>query len=1108
MLKKLLSHSTTVIIGMICIILFGFRSYRELPREAAPDIPISVVTVTTPYIGVAPGDIEGLITIPLERELAAVRDVKNMSSTSAEGVSVVAITFEPDVAMEEALQSVRDRVGRAKPSLPADAEEPEIREVSFSDIPILIVTMSGASEQQLKGLAETLQDEVVRVSGVLDAQITGGLTREIRIQVDPIRLAYYGLSLDDVVGGIQEENVNIPGGEIAVGDGSFLVRVPGEFTHPEQIKQVPIKRVGDVPVMVSDVANVVDGHRDRESYARMNMEPAISLSITKRSGANIVGVATDIKALTASQAAGWPEGVEYRILADQSEMISDMVSELQNNILTALILVVGVIFVFLGLRTSLFVATAIPLSMLASFILIQALGFTLNMIVLFSLILALGMLVDNAIVVVENIYRHMEEGKTAKKAALEGTSEVSWAVAASTATTIAAFLPLVFWDGIMGEFMGYLPKTLIMVLFSSLLVALVILPVLTSKLLRPKKKPSYVDSSSSREPGKWLSRYKKILVWSIEHRYRSALVGFGVLVFTVFVYFFFNHGTEFFPDAEPDRAIVAVEAPEGTDIEATDRILREVESILGQEPNVDVYVAESGVSGGGDPLAGSQMASNMGRITVDFLPGSNRVKAGGKKRVESTRLTIKRLRERLSSIVGAEISVNKEEIGPPVGAPISVEVSGEDFHKVGELAQNFQRKVAKIKGTTELDHDYRVGRSEMRLRIDRAAAELVGVSSSSVGNTVRTAIAGTKASALRDGEDEYDIVVELAPASRETLQSVLDLRVPGRNDRSPRTFPVPISSVAKYELAGGTGSIRHIDQDLVVTIEGDVKTGYNQNAVRAQLQDLIDKEQSPEGYHIAMGGADDEQRQASAFLSRAFSIALVLILLVLVTQFDSLAVPAIILASVVLSLVGVLWGLLITGTSFGVIMTGIGVISLAGVVVNNAIVLLDYVEQLRDRGMSRDGALIEAGLVRFRPVMLTAITTILGLFPMALGLTIDFANFRVILGGATADFWGPMAVAVIFGLAFATVLTLVMVPTMYAISEDIKEKFGWSRPAEIHGVPMMIIDAPDPAGLDEHRQYEGSVAKVEALAADLLGSLGRRKNSKPNSDNEPDGGAK
>ena len=1038
MLNKIQNHSTTILIATFCIFLFGLQAYKTLPRESAPDIAIPVVVISTPYVGVSPADVEALVSIPLERELAALRDVKRMTSTSAEGVSVVSIEFEPDVEMSEALQGVRDKVSRAKPNLPDDAEEPEVREVSFSDVPMMIVTLSGTDEETLEELGEELQDEVGRVNGVLDAGLTGGLTREIRVQVDPFRLAHYGISLSDVIVGIQGENVNIPGGEVRVGDGSFLVRVPGEFVEPNEIEGVPLRRVGERPVLVSDVARVVDGYQERSTYSRMNTEPSVSLSVTKRTGSNIIGVADLVREIVADQSESWPEGVTYRILADESNIIRDMVSELQNNILTALILVVGVILTFLGARTSLFVAVAIPLSMLMSFTIIQAFGFTLNMVVLFSLILALGMLVDNAIVVVENIYRHMEEGKTAKQAAIDATAEVGWAVTASTATTVAAFFPLVFWTGIMGEFMGYLPKTLIIVLTASLLVALFILPVLTAKLMRTPKVTVVHSSDGVRSVGKWLSAYRSVLEWSIDHRYRSAFMGLAALIITFMAYGKLNHGTEFFASTEPDRATISVRAPDGSDIESTDAIMRRVEVILEQEENVEVFVSESGVSGGGDPLAGSQASPNQGRITIDFLPHANAVGEGETPRVENTHATIARIRSGVSQIVGAEVTIEQQEVGPPVGAAIGVEISGDDFHAVGTLARAFKREIEAIPGAVDLADDYRVGRPELRLQIDRAAAETVGVSSGEIGNAIRTAVAGTVASTLRDGEDEHDILVELAPEYREDLQSVLNLRIPGRNPQKPGVFPVPLSSVAGYELAGGTGSINHIDQDLVVSIVGDVEAGFNANSVREEIQKAIDAYPVPEGLHISIGGADDEQRNAQAFLSRAFTIAIVLILMVLVTQFNSLAIPVLILATVVLSLIGVLWGLIITGTPFGIIMTGIGVISLAGVVVNNAIVLLDYVEQLQREGLETRSALVEAGLVRFRPVMLTAVTTILGLVPMAAGISFDFSRMRLAIGGASAQWWGPMAVAVIFGLGFATILTLVMVPTFYSILTDVR----------------------------------------------------------------------
>jgi len=1058
MIRWLVDHATTILLAVMVVFLAGLYSYVTLPREASPDIKIPVVLVSTPYPGVSPKDVESLITIPLENELSGLQDVKEMTSTSAEGVSVITIEFEPDVVIEDALQRVRDRVGQAEPDLPDDAEDTSIREIAFSDIPILIVTIAGeVDEDVLKRLGEDLEEEVSRIPGVLEANLSGGLERQVRVAIDPLRLAHYGLTMDDVVGAISNENVNIPGGTVTTGDGNVLFRVPGEFTDARQVEDGAIKRVGGGPVFVRDIATVTWGYEDRATYARMNGETAVSLSVTKRAGANIVEVADQVKRTVAEASESWPDGVRYRVLSDSSEFIRDMVSELQNNIITALLLVVTVILLFMGLRSSGFVALAIPLSMLASFLVLQSLGFTLNMIVLFSLILALGMLVDNAIVVVENVYRHVEEGLSPRRAAIAGTRQVAVAVAASTATTVAAFFPLAFWPGIMGGFMGFLPKTLIIVLLSSLVVAVGVLPVAMSRFLRGRahevtegaapvaEEDAVLEEDLTAEPqtGRVMGLYRRLLEFSIRRRYWSAALGVASLVGTFAIYAVFNHGTEFFPETDPDRVTVRIEAPDGTDVETTDRIVRKVEAMLAAEPNVDVFVSQVGVSSSGNAFS-DQAQANEARIAVDFLPDRNTARPGERIRSEPTPITVSRLRRAVATIPGVRIAIEPEEMGPPVGAAIEVQVSGEDYHDVGSFAQQFRREMASIPGVTDLKDDYRVGRPELRLRIDRAAAKRVGVSSAEIGNTVRTAVAGAKASALRDGEEEYDIVVRAAQRYRDDLPSVLDLRIPGRVDTSPDTFPVPLSAVADYEFGGGTGAIRHVDQDLVVTITGDVLAGFNENAVRQQVQDLIDASDAGP-LRVQLAGADDAQSEAASFLFRALFIALALILMVLVTQFDSLAMPAIIIASVVLSLIGVLWGLLLTGTSFGIVMTGIGVISLAGVVVNNAIVLLDYVQQLRKRGLDTHDALVRAGMTRFRPVMLTAITTILGLVPMALGVSIDFTRFRVLVGGSSAQFWGPMAVAVIFGLAFATLLTLVMVPTLYTILEDLVRARAWVR---------------------------------------------------------------
>jgi len=1039
----IVKHRAPVLLLLVCTFIFGLVSYSNLPRENNPDVKIPVVMVTTPYIGVSPEDVENLVTIPIENEVAGVKDLKSVASTSAEGISVVSLEFEPEVVIAEALQRVRDKVSTARTKIPEDAEETTVQEISFSDMPIMLINMAGdVDETIIKSLAEDLQKDIERLPGALRVQLSGGRTRQFRVQADPSRLAHYDLGLQDVIGAIGNENVSIPGGEVVGRKSNFLVRVPGEFEAAREIEDVAIVRRGDRPVFVRDVAQVVDDFADRTTYSRMNGRPSVSLGVVKRAGANIVELADGAKAEAARHAKSWPKGIEYQALSDQSRDVWVMVSELQNNIILALILVVGVVMFFMGVRNSLFVAIAIPLSMLMGMMVFSLMGVTLNMVVLFSLVLVLGMLVDNAIVLVENIYRHLEMGKSPLEASIEGCKEVAMPVAASTLTTVAAFAPLLAWTGIMGQFMIYLPMTIVIVLLSSLVVAIVMLPVLTSLGMKVQtKKKDELDNV-------FVKFYRLVLTIAMRHKWKTTLSMGGVLVGTFMAYGVLNHGTEFFPDVEPDRATVTVRAPDGTDLEETDRVVREIEEILIKETQIKTYVAETGVVAGD---FSSSEATNQARITLNFYPHASKARPGEAIRKEDTRETIKRLRLQVANVVGADIKVEKERQGPPVGKPISIEVFSKNYHHAGEFAAKAKRAMAKVEGATGIEDDYRVGRPELRFRVDRGAAKRVGASTAEVASSVRAALSGTKASAFRDGEDEYDIMVELAPEYREDLQSVLSLRVPGREDMELGTFSVPISSVASYELAGGTGSIKHKAQQPVVTITGDVKEGYNQNEVQAAVLAAVEELDPPTGVRARLGGSNDEQAESQAFMGRAFMIAIFLIAIVLVAQFNSFLMPLIILGSVVLSLVGVLWGLVLTGTSFGIIMTGLGVISLAGVVVNNAIVLLDYVQQLRKRGIDRDEALIEAGMTRFRPVMLTAITTILGLVPMAIGLSIEFKlnplNNKVFWGTQSSEWWGPMAVAVIFGLAFATLLTLVVVPTMYMILDDMSVRLGqlWAR---------------------------------------------------------------
>ena len=1059
--RWLVEHTTTVMIGVLTVLFFGVSAYISLPRESAPDIKIPVVMISTPYIGVSPEDIESLVTVPMERNLKDLKDVDKMTSTSMEGASLVVLEFSPDVNIDEALQKVREKVDSAESDLPEDAEDAQVIEISFSDIPILMVALTGPlDEEALKDLGEDLAEDIEGVPGVLDVKVAGGLTRELKVYTNPDRMALFEVSFNDIAIALQGENVNIPGGNVDADRSNSLLRIPGELKSVQDIEEVPVKNVGDQTVFVRDIARVIDGYAERGTYSRMNGTPSISLAIQKRVGENIVAIATGSREVVAAASKDWPEGVEYSLLADQSREIENMVGELENNILSGLILVVLVLLFFMGFRNSWFVGLAIPLSMFVSFMVIEAMGMTLNMVVLFSLILALGMLVDNAIVIVENIYRHAEEGKTLADASVDGVSEVAVPVATSTLTTVLAFAPLLFWEGIMGEFMGFLPKTLIIVLTSSLFVAVAVIPAATSRWMKPAKTTEIAPEDQPGLYGGMMRIYKRSLELSIDHRYISLVLGVASLVATFVLYGALNHGTEFFPSTKPSRAIVQVTAPHGTNIEATDEVARQLEQVIMAEPDVNTVITEVGVGGGGGGLGfGSSSTPHSARLTVDFRPSASKAREGETPRVGSTFDIIDRVRQSAQEAVGASVAVDKIQQGPPVGLPIEVQIIGDDFHELGRYASEFRRQLRAVPGVVDISDDYKVGRPEMRFTVDRAAAKRVGANTRGVATTIRTAIAGSKASVLREGTDEYDIIVELDPAYKHDISSVLSLRVPGKDN-----LMVPLSTLASWEPRGGSGSIKHLDREKVVTVTADVGEDVPVFEAQAAVAKLLADWDLPEGYDAKMGGANQEEQEAAAFLLRSFGIAVCLIFLVLVTQFNSVMRPFIILASVMLSLIGVLMGLLLTGTPFGIMMTGIGVISLAGVVVNNAIVLLDYIELLRRRGMGVRDALVQAGLVRFRPVILTAITTVLGLIPMATGVSVDFRGMSIIVGGDSAQFWGPMAVAVCFGLVVSTALTLIMVPTMYSITEDLTNFVNrFRRPLQATVVATVMLLALSPA---------------------------------------------
>ena len=1038
-----ITHKTTIFIVIVFIVITGAAAYVTLPRESAPDITFPFIMVFSNYEGVSPSDMESLVTRPLERKLKTLTDVKKMTSTSMEGSSQIFLEFEVDVDTDTALQKVRDKVDQAKGDLPTDMNDPSIAEFSSSDWPIMFVVISGdVGLVKLKQIAEELKEDIESVKGVLEADIIGGREREIRVEYDQDRLAAYNLIISQVVQTVRNNNKNMPGGSVDIGEARYVLKSPAEFESPTEIDNLVVSVKDDKPVYIKDVADIRDTYKDRDSYSRLNGTESVSIRVTKRAGEHLLRIAEEIKEIVEARRETLPEQIHITVTSDQSEDIHAMVADLENNIVTGLILVLIVIFSSLGFRNAILVALAIPFSMLISFFILQSLDITLNFVVLFSLILALGMLVDNAIVIVENIYRHhTSERKPLLRAAMEGTQEVAWPVIASTATTVAAFVPLLFWPGIMGEFMGYLPKTVIITLLSSLLVALVITPTLSAIFIKGAKERKKVSAKSSLKQGRPIIRlYRRLLTLSLNYRFLFLFLFVFLLVLAIYAFSQSGLGVEMFPDTEPNRITVKLEAPEGTNISQTNNFALNAEEVMAKYGNITHVTTTVGNEG-----------PNTAEIIVDLV--DREVRKGpqdegaddGKIYFSNSNDTMDAIRKDLFlSIVGAEVKVEKEENGPPVGAPINVEIHGDDYAIMARIAEQLKAQIKDLPGIVDLTDDYQAGLPEIKIDIDKERAALLGLDAYTIGYIIKSAVNGIEIGKYHEGEDEYDIMARLPEEQRQNIQNILRLHIPDSAGN-----PIPLSSVATVVTTSGLSAIKHIDQKRVVSVSSNVAKGFNAQQVLARVEEIARKMQLPAGYTFAYTGENEELEKTQTFMARAFIIAILLISMVLVTQFDSILTPFIIMTSVILSLIGVFLGLLLTRTSFGVIMTGMGVISLAGVVVNNAIVLIDYINVLRKRhGKTCYDAIIIAGCTRFRPVMLTAVTTVLGLIPMAIGVSLDIRNFGVIIGSDSSQWWGPMAITVIFGLVVATALTLFAVPCLYSLFFEKRRTFA--------GVPMFF----------------------------------------------------
>ena len=1113
-----IKNRTTVAVLIAIILISGISSYITVPKESFPEVVVPEVFVGTPYPGNSPGDIEKLITRPIEKEIKGITGIDKIISTSQQGYSSIDIKFDFSVTPEVALRKVKDKVDIAMsdPSFPDDLpSDPNIFDLNFTElVPVMQVNLSGDYPiDQLEDYAEILQERIEDVDQINEAEIRGVNAKEMEVEVDHLRAEAMLVSFNDIAQAIGQENLSISGGDILMDGRRRTVQVVGDFRDAQDLESIIVKAEGGKPVYLRDVANVQFVDQEATSFAREWGNPVVSLDVRKRAGENLIIASDEINRIIAEAKAEFlPSDLNVSITSDQSDQTRTQVDELQNSIILGVLLVVGVLLFFLGLRNALFVGVAIPLSMFLSFAILNALGITFNVMVLFALVLALGMLVDNGIVVVENIYRLMDEGMSPFDAARYGVGEVAWPIIASTATTLAAFLPLAIWPGIIGEFMKYLPMTLIIVLSSSLFIALVINPMLTSLYMRVEEaemnvRRLFITTGILFVVGLlllgmgWttlgnlfvlggiiglLNRYlltpatawfQNKLLPALENAYerllRFSLRGakpwlffygmIGLLFASLALLGVFPPKVEFFPQNEPQYVNVYIDMPIGTDIEETNRVTKEVEGMVMEAINQPAFLREGadGSSeqflvnsviaqvgeGTSDPAEGPQLGAtpNKGRITVSFLKFQDR---------QGVRTTdvLNAIRDEVKGYPDAIIRATKNSDGPPQGLPINLEITSTDYETALAFADGMKRFIEStgIQGVEGLKLDVEKSKPEMPISIDRDKARRYGLSTQQIGYGIRSALFGREVSRYKDGEDDYPINLRFSDAYRNNADALMNQKIIFRSASDGQIKEVPISAVATAGRSTTYNAIKRKDLDRTVTLSSNVLGGFNANEVVASIKEAMSDYPAQDGVQWEFTGQQEEQAKEMAFLSKALVIALFLIFLIIVAQFNSISTPFIIGFSVLFSLTGVFLGLVVFRQDFVIIMTMIGIISLAGVVVNNAIVLIDYTNLLFDRRkreleLGEDDLLpfaeivpliIKGGRTRLRPVLLTAITTVLGLLPLAIGINVDFVSLlaeydpKIYIGGDNNIFWKPMSWAIIYGLTFATFLTLVIVPIM------------------------------------------------------------------------------
>lgn len=1020
-------RTRTVVMMLLFLLIAGAVSYMSIAKEANPDVAIPVVYVHVTHDGIAPGDSERLLVRPLEKELQSIEGLKELKGTAGEGYASVLLEFDAGFDSKKALTDVREKVDDAKTKFPTDAEEPSVNEVNVALFPIISISLSGpVPEQALLRVASQLKDALEALPGVLEVDVGGDRDEMMEVIVDPIVMETYQVRYDDLINLVSANNMLVAAGAVDTGSGRMVLKVPGVIEDIEDVLSLPVKVTGDAVVTFGDVAQIRRTYKDRDGFARIGGQPGVVLEVKKRIGENIINTIDQVRYVVEEGRKLWPESIQVRYMQDQSEQVKDMLKDLQNNVMSAIILVMVVIIAALGLRSAMLVGLAIPGSFLTGILVLYWMGHTLNIVTLFSLILVVGMLVDGAIVVIELADRKMGEGLTPKLAYAHASKRMFWPIGASTATTLAVFFPLLFWPGVMGQFMKYLPLTVIICLSASLFMALVFVPVVGGTLGRKKLDRSRQAELLALETGDYNQAkgmtgvYVKFLGLCVRWPGTVFLLSLVIMVGTYMAYGKFGKGVEFFPEIEPEFAQVQIHARGDLSVYEKDDVVRKVESRILDMSELKVVYARTFAKGGGNNRA----EDLIGVIQLELTDWDKRRPA-----VE----ILEEMRQRNADVAGVYLEFRKQEDGPGGdNKPIEVQVTASDTSKIDSGVAHIRRLMDEIGGYDLTEDDRALPGIEWRIEVDRELAARNGASVALLGNAIKMITTGIKLADYRpdDTDEEVDILVRF-PFGERRLDQLDQLRVPTNNGM------VPISNFVKVTPAPKTGTLQRVGAKRVITVKSDVKAGELVDAKVKALQKALEEQPLPDGVTASFKGEDEEQKETGDFLMMAFVIAIFLMAMTLVTQFNSLYQAFLVLSAIVFSTAGVLLGLLITQQPFGIVMVGVGIIALAGIVVNNNIVLIDSYNVLRAEGRDPIDAAVRTGALRLRPVLLTAMTTILGLMPMVLSLNIDFVNRSYSVGAPSTQWWTQLSSAIAGGLFFATGLTLVLTPCLLVLGEKL-----------------------------------------------------------------------